>query len=447
MKNEEFLRLLSGIDEKLIEKAGKDLENYHKTAPRYAAEGNFRKNTQKSVSAAVYTEAEKEDEVVMRPQYFRPDPSPKSGTTFKRVMIAAAAVVCVVAAGIFIKMNNKPRTVSPNESVSGGASENQSNSSPDLQHPEIPPKVEKVYEIDPIQLNEYLSKGYDPEKVKQYDKLNVYECSLMQLDKNAFLDFFSEPPTQNGNSYSTDSESGNFFIYENTKPEANENGEHFIMSYVSYHKKGIASYQLMFDYFDKETNEDVKTNVLNFATREKMEKTVRGVLSQFGDIEFQLTSRVVTSEEFSEASEKAPDINWGSAEDFYYVDGIMTVDGLPVTYGKNTYSDDNVVIAPTSFYAIYTENGLVDFELNNVWNVGGVISESEILTLEDAEKIIAEQYPPEGQAPRQMIFGKAALYYRASYTKDGLQLIPCWGFYVNDADPKITVNAITGEIL
>ncbi len=426
MTRKEWLSVINKIDDKYINELADYQLKKKKASKKKTSEGA---------------------EVVLRPQYFRPDPSPKSGTTFKRVMIAAAAVVCVVAAGIFIKMNNKPQTVSPNESVPGAASGNQSNSSPDLQqHPEIPPEVEKVYEIDPIQLNEYLFKGYDPEKVKQYDKLNVYECSLMQLDKNAFLDFFSEPPAQNGNSYSTDSESGNFVINGNAKPEE-INGERFFMSYVDYRKKGMGTYLFIFDYFDKETNEHTKTNVLDFATREKMEKTVREVLSQFGDIEFQLTTRVVTSEEFSEASKKDPDMNWGPAADFYCIDGIMTVDGLPVTYGKNTYIDDNVVIAPTTFYAIYTENGLVDFELNNVWNVGSVISKSDILTLEDAEKIIAEQYPSEGQNPTQMIFGKAELYYRASYTKDGLRLIPCWGFYVNDTDPKITVNAVTGEIL
>ncbi len=59
--------------------------------------------------------------VVLRPQYFRPDPSPKSGTTFKKVMIAVAAVVCVVAVGIFIRMNNKPETVSSDNTLSEGS--------------------------------------------------------------------------------------------------------------------------------------------------------------------------------------------------------------------------------------------------------------------------------------------------------------------------------------
>lgn len=424
MTNDEWLNIINKIDDGFIDELVND--------QLQRDQANERKSPRKEL-------------IVLKPKYYRPDPSPKSRKPFKMVMIAAAAVACVAAVGIFNRMKYEPETILPNDST-GASSGNQSNSSPDLQHPEIPPEVEKVYEIDPIQLNEYLFKGYDSEKVKQYDKLNVYECSLMQLDKNAFLDFFSEPPTQNGNSYSTDSESGNFVINGNTKPEE-KNGEQFFMSYVDYRKNGMGSYLFIFDYFDKETNEHTRTNVLDFATREKMEKTVREVLSKFGDIEFQLTTRVVTSEEFSEASKKVPDMNWGPAADFYCIDGIMTVDGLPVTYGKNTYCDDNVIIAPTTFYAIYTENGLVDFELNNVWNVGSVISKSEILTLEDAEKIIAKQYPPEGQNPTQMIFGKAELYYRASYTKDGLRLVPCWGFYVNDTDPKITVNAITGEIL
>ncbi len=59
----------------------------------------------------------RKEEVVLKPQYFRPDSYYKSGTPFKKVMIAVAAVVCVVAAGIFIRISNKPRTVSPNDST------------------------------------------------------------------------------------------------------------------------------------------------------------------------------------------------------------------------------------------------------------------------------------------------------------------------------------------
>ncbi len=57
MKNEEFLRLLGGIDEKLIEKAGKDLEDHHKTATQYAAGGNYRKKLRRRITAAVCTAA------------------------------------------------------------------------------------------------------------------------------------------------------------------------------------------------------------------------------------------------------------------------------------------------------------------------------------------------------------------------------------------------------
>ncbi len=57
MKNEEFLRLLSGIDEKLIDKAGEDLENYHKSSTQYAAGGNSPKKLRKRITAAVCTAA------------------------------------------------------------------------------------------------------------------------------------------------------------------------------------------------------------------------------------------------------------------------------------------------------------------------------------------------------------------------------------------------------
>lgn len=320
-------------------------------------------------------------------------------------------------------------------------------------YPEIPEEFKPTYEIEPIKLNDYLSKGYDSSKVKQYDKLKVYECSLTQLDKNAFLSLFSEPPVQNGINYSTVSESGYFRVYGNTKPEEKYDLK-LITSGVDYHKNGMTLYESIIRYLGSEIKENIKTNVLDFAAREEIENTTRELLKQFGITASELTTYSVTAEEYSAIVEAIdePRIEWSPAADFYYVNGIMTVDGLPVTYGQNSYNCyDDVMLEPTTFYAVYTKDGLVDFMLNNAWDIGGVISESKILTLEEAEKIITEQYPPKGHSVnRNTVLSKAELFYRSTYTENGLQLIPCWGFYVAHRDEEflnITVNAVTGEIL
>ncbi len=114
MTNDEWLNIINKIDDEFIDELVNDQLQQNRV--------NRKKSSGK-------------EEVVLRPKYFRPDPSPKSGSAFKKVMIAAAAVVCVVAVGIFIQVNNKPQVVPPNESI-GAASENTTSGTSGLPVPE-----------------------------------------------------------------------------------------------------------------------------------------------------------------------------------------------------------------------------------------------------------------------------------------------------------------------
>ncbi len=92
MTKNEWLNIINKIDEKYIgELADHQIKNQ------------------------VSKKSSKEDVVTLKPEYIRSEPS---RFPFKKAAIAAAAVVCVAAAGIFMRVNNKPRTVSPNDSTS-----------------------------------------------------------------------------------------------------------------------------------------------------------------------------------------------------------------------------------------------------------------------------------------------------------------------------------------
>lgn len=93
MKNEDFLDLLNEIDEKYIESANKRLEELHQ------------------YEDLEFGKAEK-------PQIIRLENSHKKLISLRNVAFAtvAAAVVCTVTTGVFIKLN-KPQTSSPNSGV------------------------------------------------------------------------------------------------------------------------------------------------------------------------------------------------------------------------------------------------------------------------------------------------------------------------------------------
>lgn len=95
MTKDEWLNIINKIDDEFIDELANDQLHRNQV--------NEKKSPRK--------------EVVLMPQYFRPDSSFKSGTPFKKVIIAVAAVVCVVAVGIFIRVKNKPDIVSPNDST------------------------------------------------------------------------------------------------------------------------------------------------------------------------------------------------------------------------------------------------------------------------------------------------------------------------------------------
>ncbi len=108
MTNDEWLNIINKIDDEFIDELVND--------QLQRDQANEKKSSGKEV-------------VVLRPKYYRPDPSQKSGKPFKKVMIAAAAVVCVAALGIFIRVKNKPQVVPPNESIGAASGDTTSGTS------------------------------------------------------------------------------------------------------------------------------------------------------------------------------------------------------------------------------------------------------------------------------------------------------------------------------
>ncbi len=96
MTKNEFLNIFNDIDDEFLNEL---------------AAVQLRKNHIKEKRSS------KEAEVILKPKYFRPDSSYRSGKPFKKVMLAVAAVICVAALGIFIRVNKKPETVSSNDST------------------------------------------------------------------------------------------------------------------------------------------------------------------------------------------------------------------------------------------------------------------------------------------------------------------------------------------
>lgn len=92
MTKDEWLSIINKVDEKYIS----ELSDHH--LKNYLSK----------------KEPSKED-ITVKPQYIKMEET--SRFPFKKAAIAVAAVVCVAAAGIFMRVNNKPQTSSPNDSV------------------------------------------------------------------------------------------------------------------------------------------------------------------------------------------------------------------------------------------------------------------------------------------------------------------------------------------
>lgn len=95
MKKDEFLNLINDIDDKFLNELAND------------------QLQRKQVNEEILSE---EAEEALKPKYYRSDSS-KSGSPFKNVIIAIAAVACVVTAGVFVGVNSKWQMLPSDSSI------------------------------------------------------------------------------------------------------------------------------------------------------------------------------------------------------------------------------------------------------------------------------------------------------------------------------------------
>ncbi len=428
MKNEEFLRLLGGIDEKLIDNAGKDLEDHHKTATQYAAGGNYRKKLRRRITAAA---AEKEAEVVLKPQYFRPDPSLKSGTTFKRVMIAVAAVVCVAAVSIFIRMNNKPETMPPNDSL--GALSGDSNGNSDIEDTE---NLEKL-------AGEIYIK-YDRSEYENITAPKRYYADYHKIDQEAFLNLFSSEPqySEGSGTYFTDTESG--YNTENRMSLKGGQTSFYNMSYST--QTG--------DDYDTAANQNCKkyslTREFDFMTRDALREDLlsktKGIIP--GGLQFD--SYAIDAESYlKEAENYDGKKEWMGANDYYYIKAQQMVDGIPICESMHGDFGKGTLMEGCRIKAVYTKNGLEYLSVLCPWRVDKEAPiEGKFIDLHGAEEIIKAENE-NLLTSKKHIIESVRLVYVPLVKEEGIVLTPAWEFYdhMGAQYPVYTIDAYTGEML
>lgn len=402
--------------------------------PDYQTSAEFQTGMSKILSKAEKKPTRKEV-MVLRPQYFRPDPSPKSGTTFKNAMIAVAAVVCVVALGIFIRVNNKPETVSPDDSLGAlsgnGSGLNSGNSD-----------IEDTKNLEKLAGEIYIK--YDRSEYENVTAPKRYYADFHKIDQEAFLNLFSSEPqySEEAGTYFTDTEIG--YNTENRMPLKGGQTSFYNMSY---------STQTGNDY-DTAANQSCEkyslTREFDFMTRDALREDLlsktKGIIS--GDLKFD--AYAIDAESYLKEAENY-DFEKESmeADDYYYIKARQVVDGIPICESIHGDFEKGTLLEGCRIKAVYTKNGLEYLSVSCPWRVDKEAPiEGKFIDLRGAEEIIKAENE-NLLTSKKHIIESVRLVYVPLVKEEGTVLTPAWEFYdhMGSLYPVYAIDAYSGEML
>lgn len=376
--------------------------------------------------------------VTLKPQYVKIEPSSKF--PFRKAAIAVAAVVCVAAAGIFIRANNKPQTSLPNDST-GVSSDNNSGASDNIEN------LEKLAgEI-------YIS--YDRSEYENVTAPKRYYADYHKIDREAFLNLFSSEPqySEESQEYFTDTESG--YIREEHLPSKNGNT---YLSQISYCTQIGNDYDTIGNQICKKYSTTLEFDFMTFdALREDFPSKTKGIVS--GDL--QLDVYAIDAESYLKETEyydrthqetqhgNSYEKDWNKAGDYYYIKARQAVDGIPISEGLYGDLEKGTMVEGCKINAVYTKNGLEYLYVSNPWRVEKEAPvEGEFIDLRGAEEII-KAANEDLLTSKRYILESVRLVYVPVVKAEGTFLTPAWEFcdHMGAQYPVYTIDAYTGEMI
>ncbi len=416
--------------------------------PDYQTSAEFQTGMNKILSKAEKKPTRKEV-MVLRPQYFRPDPSPKSGATFKKVMIAVAAVVCVVAARIFIKMNNKPQTIPPNDSVSVSDT---SIGDPNTSAPNVSNSGSSNSDTNNsgVKLNQDITSA----KCYKVDFQTVTEDQVAALFKAAPQKEKNKSGTRTN--FTADGEEGSL----GQSSGVGGQGIHYTVLYSTeqgddYDSAVYNSY----DYKKADADRD-----WDFLSRSEAEQKISDIVREFMPTGASVKAYAISAETYSELvkqkteAEKewndkvqedlgmtAKEKTWSAAADYYYFYIEQTVDGIPIQVELIGNMDNGTQTWGSEGSAVLSAEGLGYLRVFSPYKIIGEVETTEkFITFPEAEQMFKDK-SASFLINEEIKLDYSRLVYVVLRAEDNeLILTPAWEFKYND-EQFFRVNAYTGE--
>lgn len=139
------------------------------------------------------------------------------------------------------------------------------------------------------------------------------------------------------------------------------------------------------------------------------------------------------------------EIEWGEADDYYYITAEQLVDNIPIFSGTAGDIDTGTSTSGTNIKVIYTKNGIEYLGVTAPYVVKDEVSpEGNFISVEKAEELLKNKYD-EFLISENVEYTGVRLVYIPLHSATGLVLTPAWEFSNGDADLVTYFNAYTGD--
>lgn len=420
MTKDEWLNIINKIDEEFIDELVND---------------QLRRNqaNEKNIS--------KKEVVVLKPKCFKPDSSPKSGAALKKVIIAVVAVVCVAAAGIFIRINNKPQTVSPNESVS------KSYTSMDNSGVSNSGTDNSDANNSDVNLNRNITSA------------KCYKVDFQEVTEEQVAALFTAVPQKETNKYGT-----THFSADSEKASLSRSsgvggtGTYYTVLY--YTEQGDNYDDIAYKNYEKtDANKD-----WDFLSRTDAEQKISDILSVFMPTGTSVKAYAISEESYSRLTKEKSEEDkkwaeqakgltgaqyeekdWGTAADYYYFTIEQTVDGIPIQSELIGNIDNGNQTWGSEASAVLSAEGLGFLRVNSPYKIIGEVETSEkFIPFSEAEQMFKAKNDSFLTTEEITLEYSRLVYVVLRAEDNSLILTPAWEFKYN-GEQFFRVNAYTGE--
>lgn len=303
---------------------------------------------------------------------------------------------------------------------------------------------------EPTLLTDHIFVSYDRSKYEHITSAKCYSTEFQPITEDYASGLFGDKPEISDDGY------GNtFLIAEKERGQLTHRRTNGIYSLIYRTTQGdnfdTAVYQHYTDY-SLEAEFD-------FISRENLKNALNDKLKAIIPTGITLSAYAVNKEAYAgniaaivgdpigddSKDNIISEIEWGEADDYYYITAEQLVDNIPIFSGTAGDIDTGTSTSGTNIKVIYTKNGIEYLGVTAPYVVKDEVSpEGNFISVEKAEELLKNKYD-EFLISENVEYTGVRLVYIPLHSADGLILTPVWEFS-NDGEGLVTYfNAYTGD--